>query len=183
LNATGYTGGVWNPAGIPLSSAANASLLSAAGCSFSNSDWNYSLYARRDIAYIKDQDAYGNSLADRGLVPPLDRFQGGHYSGHIRPDTPRNTRWEAFNAADSMATSIRNDPNYTTVIYTIGLQGNEPMAMDQDFMKRLANDGSYPPATNYDPTKPAGKFILANNTAEISQAFQEIASQILRLSK
>jgi hypothetical protein len=96
---------------------------------------------------------------------------------------PRTSRWAAFNAADSMALKIRNDPTYTTIIYTIGLQGNETMAMDQDFMKRLANDGTSPAASNYDPTKPSGRFILANNTAEISQAFQEIASQILRLSK
>jgi hypothetical protein len=96
---------------------------------------------------------------------------------------PRTVRWAAFNATDSMATSIRNNAIYTTLIYTIGLQGNEPMAIDQDFMKRLANDGTYPPASNYDATKPSGRFMLANNTAELAQAFQTVASQILRLSQ
>jgi hypothetical protein len=54
------------------------------------------------------------------------------------------------------------------------------MAIDQDFMERVAND---PRASNYNSTKPAGKFILATNSGELSQAFQRIASQILRLSR
>ena len=93
---------------------------------------------------------------------------------------PRTARWASFNAADSMAFTIRNDTTYTPIVFTIGLSGNETMAMNQDFMERLANDAR---ASNYDSTKPQGQFILASDTAHLSQAFEQVASQILRLSK
>ena len=93
---------------------------------------------------------------------------------------PRTARWASFNAADSMAQTIRNDTTYAPIIYTIGLAGNETMAMNQNFMERLAND---PRASNYDSTKPQGQFILAADTSQLAQAFQQVASQILRLSK
>jgi hypothetical protein len=93
---------------------------------------------------------------------------------------PRTARWAAFNAADSLAYTIRTDSTYGTIIYTIGLSGNETMAIDQDFMERMAND---PRASNYDSTRPQGEFILASDTSQLAQAFQQVASQILRLSK
>ncbi len=184
LNATGYTAAVLSSAGVPISSNADPTTIAAPGCAFPNPDWGYSVYGRRDIEAIPMTDLYGNSTLDRpNLMPKLDTFPAGTYPNEIRPDMPRTVRWAAFNATDSMATSIRNNAIYPTLIYTIGLQGNEPMAIDQDFMKRLANDGTYPPASNYDATKPSGRFILVNNTAELAQAFQTVASQILRLSQ
>jgi Flp pilus assembly protein TadG len=184
LNLTGYTAAVLSYKGIPISSSANPTTIAAPGCAFPNANWSYSIYGRRDIAAIPAQDLYGNSTLDRpNLMPTLDTFTTGNYATQIRPDMPRTVRWAAFNATDSKATAIRNDPTYTTLIYTIGLQGNEPMVIDTDFMKRLANDGTSPAASNYDPTKPSGRFILATNTAELAQAFQTVASQILRLSQ
>ena len=126
----------------------------------------------------RSTDAFGNSTANRGLVPNLDTFSSGAYSGLIRPDMPRTVRWAAFNAADSMALTIRNDTTYTPMIYTIALQGNESMAIDQDFMERMAND---PRASNNDPTKAQGQFILATDKGSMAQAFQQIASQISAL--
>jgi hypothetical protein len=145
----------------------------ASGCSFSSDVRN----GRQDIAYIPTQDS--NTYSTVGYIP-LDYFPSSSpYHDRIRPDMPRTVRWAAFNAADSVAQAIRNNSTYTTVVYTIGLQGNETMAIDQDFMERMAND---PDASNYDGTKPQGEFILAPNTAQLSQAFQHVASQILRLS-
>jgi len=187
LNQTGYTVAVLDSTGVPISSTADPTTISANGCAFSNSNWQYSIFGRTDIAAIPEQDANGYSTADRpNLMPALDRFplSNANYHGLIRPDMPRTVRWASFNAADSVAQAIRNDLTYTTVIYTIGETGHEPMAMDQDFMKRLANDGTGAvPASNFDATKPQGRFILANNDAELAQAFQQIASQILRLSQ
>jgi Flp pilus assembly protein TadG len=184
LNATGYTAAVLSYTGVPITNRADPTTIAAPGCAFPNSNWGYSVYGRRDIAFIPNQDLYKNSTLDRpNLMPKLDTFQSGNYATQIRPDMPRTVRWAAFNATDSKAFAIRNDPTFTTLIYTIGLQGNEPMLIDQDFMKRLANDGTYPPASNYDATKPSGRFILATDTAELAQAFQTVASQILRLSQ
>ena len=180
LNSTGYTVAVLSAAGVPISNNSNPTTISASGCAFPNSDWTYSVYGRRDVAAIPSTDAYGNSTLDRGMVPSLDVFPSGNYVGLIRPDMPRTARWASFNAADSMAFTIRNDTTYTPIVFTIGLSGNETMAMNQDFMERLANDAR---ASNYDSTKPQGQFILASDTAHLSQAFEQVASQILRLSK
>jgi Mg-chelatase subunit ChlD len=183
LNQTGYTVAVLSSAGVPISNTSNPTTISGSstsGCAFPNSDWTYSVYGRQDIAAIPTQDAYQNSTVDGGFMA-LDYFPTGHpYAGLIRPDMPRTVRWASFNVADSMAQTIRNDATYTPVIYTIGLQGNESMLIDQDFMERLANDAR---ASNYDATKPQGEFILATGTAGLAQAFQQIASQILRLSR
>ena len=182
INATGGTAAVLSAAGVPITNGNNPTTISAPGCSFPIANWYYSEYGRLDVAAIPPTDYYGNSTLDRGLMPTLDVFPSSntHYQGQIRPDTPRNARWASFNATDSMAQTIRNDTIYTPIIFTIGLAGNEAMAMDQNFMERLAND---PRASNYDPTKPQGQFILASDTSELAQAFQQVASQILRLSK
>jgi Flp pilus assembly protein TadG len=178
LNPTGGTGGVVQNTGVPLTKSADWIDIRAPGCSFYQNGNPGDV--RRDIKGLPTQDVHGNSTVDGGYLP-LDYFPSGHpYAGYIRPDMPRDARWAAMNAADSMAHKIRYDTTYNPVIYSIGLQGNEPMAIDQDFMERMAND---PRASNFDSTRPQGQFILATNPAELSQAFQQVASQILRLSK
>jgi Flp pilus assembly protein TadG len=180
LNQTGYTVAVLDATGVPISDNSNPKTISASGCAFSNSNWTYSVYGRTDIEAIPTTDAYGNSTIGYIALDMFPLGSGYPSAGLIRPDMPRTARWASFNAADSMAQKIRNDPTYTTIIYTIGLQGNETMAMNQDFMERLANDAK---ASNFDPTKPQGQFLLATNTTQLSQAFQQIASEILRLSR
>ena len=179
LNQYGYTVAVLSPTGVSISNGSNPTTISASGCNFSSSNWQTSVYGRQDIAYIPTQDAYGNSTVDNGYKA-VDYFTSGPYSGQIRPDMPRTARYVAFNAADSIGQTIRNDTTYGILTYTIGLTGNEPMPMDQDFMERLAND---PRASNYDSTKAQGQFILANNSAEMAQAFNTIAGEIIRLAK
>lgn len=180
LNATGYTVAVLSSAGTPISSTANPTTINAPGCAFPNSNWQYSVYGRLDVAYIPTTDAFGNSVID-GNYKPLDLFPSGSpYAGQIRPDMPRTARYASENAADSAAFTIRRDSTYSPVIYSIGLGGNEAMPIDQDFMERVAND---PRASNFDSTRPVGLFIYASNKGELSSAFSQIASQILRLSK
>ncbi|MBV9302096.1 MAG: VWA domain-containing protein [Acidobacteriaceae bacterium] len=180
LNATGYTAAVLSAAGVPISSTASPTTINAPGCMFPNSNWQYSIYGRVDVAYIPTTDAYGNSVVD-GNYKPLDLFPSGNpYVGQIRPDMPRTARYASENAADSAAMTIRSDSTYGTIIYSIGLGGNEAMPIDTDFLERVAND---PRASNFDSTKPVGLFIYASNKSELSSAFQQIASQILRLSQ
>ena len=181
LNATGFTAAVLSSAGVPISSTANPVTIGAPGCMFPNSsNWTYAVYGRVDVAYIPTVDAFGNSTVDNNYKP-LDLFPSGNpYAGQIRPDMPRTVRDAAFNTADSAAYKIRTDATFGTIVYTIGLGGNEAMPIDSDFMERVAND---PRASNFDVTKPVGLFIYASNKGELSSAFQQIASQILRLSK
>jgi hypothetical protein len=181
LNATGYTAAVLSAAGVPISSTANPVTISAPGCMFPNPyNWQYSIYGRVDVAYIPTRDAYQNSTVD-GNYRPLDYFPTGHpYAGFIRPDMPRTVRYAAVNAADSAAMTIRSDTTFGTLVYSIGLGGNEAMPIDADFMERVANDKR---ASNYDLTKPLGAFVYASNKGDLSSAFSQIASQILRLSQ
>lgn len=181
LNATGYTVAVLSSAGVPISNNSLPTTITAPGCAFPNSDWTYSAYGRLDVAYVPLTDFYGNSTVDGGFKP-LDLFPaGGPYSNQIRPDMPRTARYASFNAADSIAHTIRNDmTDGGTVVYTIALQGNEPMAIDQNFMERMAND---PRANDYDSTKPTGMFVLATDKSQLGDAFLQVASQILHLSQ
>jgi len=151
-----------------------------AGCSFLKDN----TLVRQDIANVPATDIYKNATdgAVYPLWPGIDLFDStnGPYAGLIRPDVPRTQRFVAFNAADAQAQAIHSDNKYKPVIYTIGLAGNEQMAMDQNFLERLAND---PRANNYDRTKPLGQFIMATDNASMAAAFNQIASQVLRLSK
>ena len=85
-----------------------------------------------------------------------------------------------MNVADQMAQRIHANSTYGTVIYSIGLSGNDAVPMDTDFLARVANAQS---ASNFNSTQPVGQFILATNTASLADAFNAIASQILRISK
>jgi Flp pilus assembly protein TadG len=182
MNATGPTEGLYQVTGLwPLTgSSLLPPLISQSGCAFSSDK----TAPREDIANIPTTDRNGNSTTGSVPgVPPVDLFTTNTYApynGLIRPDMPRTVRWVAFNAADAQAQKIHNDTNFAPVIYTIGLAGNETMAMNQAFMERLAND---PRANNYDQTKPQGQFILATDNASVAAAFNQIASQVLRLSK
>ncbi len=172
---TGTTYGITNPSGIAISSSAgsNPPVISAPGCSFASSGWDY---WRNDAAYIPSQDYYGN-LTDTGYQP-VDYFPASntHYSGQIRPDSPESIVDVAFNTADEAAKTARNDTTYNIIIYTIGLGPQ----VDQDFLERVAND---PRGSSYDSTKPAGEFVYAPTSSQLSAAFQQIASEVLRLGQ
>ena len=85
----------------------------------------------------------------------------------------------SVNEADSMAYHIRTQtalPNM--MMYSIGL-GNAG-GVPADFLERVAND---PRASNYNASYPVGEYIPANNSADLEQAFLQIASEMLRLAK
>jgi len=192
LNPTGFTVAVLSAAGVSITSTANPTVISgASGCAFNNSNWQYSAYGRQDVAYIPTTDNYGNStlgseFGTLDLFPAYPSAQCASaaacpYGGQIRPDMPRTARYVSFNAADSIAHKIRNDTTDNgTLIYTIGLQGNETMAINQNFMERLANDTR---ADDYDSTKPTGMFFLATDLSGLQDAFLQVASQILHLTQ
>jgi Flp pilus assembly protein TadG len=183
-NPTGYTGGVYSV--VPPSPISGGSgsppAISAPGCKFSSTSngafGTYNVpYGRYDVAYIPSQDYFLNNTFG---YKPAPTFTSGPYSGQIRPDSPLAIRYAAMNAADYKAQQIRSDTTYNIVTYTIGLAGNENIPMDTDFLERIANDLR---ASNYNSSQPQGMFVLATNTASLSDAFNAIASQILRLSR
>jgi hypothetical protein len=86
----------------------------------------------------------------------------------------------SINAADSQGLKIRQSVNLPNIrVFSIGL-GNAPGGVPDDFLERVAND---PRASNYDTNYPAGKYVFAPTSADISDAFAQVASEILHLAR
>ena len=169
----GWTGGLFDPdTQVALND--SAALLKPPGCYMTSNALN----ARADIAYIPWTDRWGNATTGYKAV---DVFPSGPYKDFIRPDEQINgVIAAATNTADNLAAKIRMDPVFTTVIYTIGLGGAPDMPIDQVLMERLANDSR---SASYNAAQPKGFFAYASEPGVLNEAFQQVASQILRLSQ
>jgi len=183
--AAGYS----NPTGAPTSPSAMFGLLSwVGGTQPMSSDLNLPpnpptsssgcAYASdftsvgSDIAYIPNTDVWGNSTNTGYQTVTSDG------NGHIAANALNNQN-AGWNAADDAGNKIRISttiPNIHT--YSIGL-GNSG-GIPADFLERAAND---PRASNYNTNYPAGLYVYAPTSADLSNAFAEVASQILHLSK
>jgi hypothetical protein len=50
----------------------------------------------------------------------------------------------------------------------------------QTFLERVAND---PRSNIYDSSRPTGSFVFSPDATQLAAAFQQVASQVLRLSQ
>ncbi len=166
---TGTSWGLYAPT-LPMITSNDATLSDNNGCQFASSVNNR---YRRDIAYIPDTDAFGNNLRCCYTSPAT--FTSGAYSGFIRPDRPRAIQDAAGNAADNLAARVRLDTTLGPVIYTIGLG-----SVDAVLLRRMAND---PASSIHDSTKQVGMYAYAPDATQLSRAFAQIASEILRLAR
>jgi Flp pilus assembly protein TadG len=179
-SSTGQTGGLYNPASVPISTnVLLPSLISGGTCSFPGNE----LKIRNDIAYLPPTgDEFSNAFAGFRTVS-TDYYPAGNpnYSGlgKIRTDTPQSITHAAENAADAQAQTIRNDTTYKPIIYTIGLGGTSFQPIDDELLERIAND---PRSTNYNSAQSTGEYIPCT-AAGLASAFQQVASQILHLAK
>ena len=173
--ATGYTGGVLSPVNSGITDTSLTSI-SAPGCTFTGHAGQTAMTS--DVAYIPTVDDYGNSTT--GYKTSIVFPAGSPYAGQIRPDTPPSITAASTNAADNAAARIRADTTFNPVIYSLGLGGTVAEPLDQDFLRRVAND---PQSSCYDSTRPAGHFYYAADITQLSAAYQAVASQILRLSQ
>jgi hypothetical protein len=94
-----------------------------------------------------------------------------------------------WNAADSAAARVRQDVNWANrtgdsatkmsiQFYVIGYNGNG--GCDDGLLKRIANDKT---ANGYDSTQPIGRYYSASNGTELANAYQNLASDLLRLAR
>jgi hypothetical protein len=156
------------------------------GCAFRSN----LLAVRRDVAYLPDQDIYGNRT--NGGPNQYRLFNTGannemspSFPGHPRVDRPSAITKASSNAMDHAAQRVRAralDANIGVVTFVIGL-GDAAAADPPDdvLMRRIAND----PASNifvHDPLLPDGKYLRANDNAGIAGAFAEIGSEVLRIA-
>lgn len=189
--STGTTAALINTEAISISNSNEVPIANKNGCRFDTSFTGLSPdeaikgkldYSRRDVAYIPDQDFYGNSTHGYKPFAAADLFPAGHpYEGHIRPDKPSTVGIASFNAADNAAQQIRDDDTLNPVIYAIGLgdpDSTEPP--DEELMKRISND---PASPIYDETEPEGLYVFAPDNRQLAQAFYRVASEILRISQ
>ncbi len=179
----GYTAGVFENKKEPLDWVSPSGLPeklvdASTNCSVADTPqghgWPWSSLAlRTDIASlpVTGTDIWQNPLT--GYWPLGNPYPpGSPYAGRPRIDTWQSVTNASLNAADHMADTIRS---HGITIYTIGL-GN---LIDVNFCERVAND---PRAPGYNSNQQTGLFIYCT-TAGLSSAFQQVASQILRLSK
>jgi Flp pilus assembly protein TadG len=175
-------GGLWNQLAPPQPMASDGAIANVnyAGCTYAsnwpNSEWSVA----SDVTYMPNTDLYGNAM-NTNYQPVTYYDANGDI--HLDPTSVMNAAW---NAADSAGYRIRQGAAVPGVgggitgvtVFTIGL-GNFG-GVPADFLERVAND---PRASNYDSTKPTGLYIYAPTSAELSDAFSTIASEILHLAK
>lgn len=133
-----------------------------------------------DVTYIPNTDSYGNAMNTN--YQPVTYYDG---NGNINVDA-WSVQNASVNAADSAGLRIRQGASVAGIgggisgirVYSIGL-GNFGGVPD-DFLERVSND---PRATNFDNSKPAGFYIYAPTAADLSDAFGQIAAEILHISR
>jgi len=100
-------------------------------------------------------------------------------SGGTISVTPMSVQNAGWNAADSAALRIRQSTTIPNIrIFSIGL-GNSG-GVPADFLERTAND---PRASNFDSNYPAGTYVFAPTSSDVSDAFAQVASAILHLAR
>ena len=121
----------------------------------------------------------------------------GYYPGFGQnTSNPKSVRYASFNVADNIATLIRTDTVISPVLFVIGLYYNNTLTepLDSDWLARLANDQYYTiQNTDSDAGTTAGNAVFQegqtvgayySSTAQgLPQAFQNVASQVMRLSQ
>lgn len=167
--------------------------VAATGCAYTSSLGKDAF--RRDFAYVPLQDIYGNNT--RGFrnhwnyvtnayeSTDVDWYPAGHtYATEMRVDRPSTVSNAFYNAADHAGRRARMDGTYNPTIFSIGLGGNPGMPADDELLARLSNDGSTDDSYLDDNfTRPRGLYVYAPNSTQLTQAFIQIASSVLRLSQ
>jgi len=146
-----------------------------------------------DLAWYPATDVYGNQLN-----PSSGAYQSVTMNGsHVSNSGWTNYHAAVLNATDNAAYQARTNGTIPTYIFTIGLGGNATNPPDYILLQRMAND---PSGDNYNSpalygacsqeatcvnysSQPQGTFIFSSNSSQLSQAFLQLSSQVLRLSK
>jgi hypothetical protein len=154
-----------------------------------------------DIAYLPEEDIFRNRTASAfgggAALAAMRRYPNSgswpaEYRNKIRVDdiatgsgllgVSDTITAAGINALDYAAQRARADSvarDLDVVTYVIGL-GNAPHGVDNMLLQRVANDRA---ADNFNSAHPAGVYLFAPTTAQLNQAFAQIASDVLRLSR
>ncbi|MEO8594769.1 MAG: VWA domain-containing protein [Candidatus Solibacter sp.] len=182
----------WGGSSAALDYAAPNPTTPYAGCTgmYNNKPGNFNY-----VSKIPATDAWGNSLTTGGYTN--SHVVGGSvssiYTGTAFNASSYNSEYQwglaIWNSVDNAAKRVRTDanrPNRTgdtsgpmnVQIYVIGYTGNG--GCDDGLLKRVAND---PTAAGYVSTEPRGQYYSAANGAELADAYNKLASDLLRLAR
>jgi hypothetical protein len=178
-------GGVyqWTNSGIPLTNSDFNVVGTPSGCSFQSAGgFGYGNTAafKNDISSLPSTDAFGNSTngtwATNGSFPYSVTLTGNWYYLQNLENAGINTLDNAAQNARVAAAAA----GIPYVVYTIGLDPSVYGSVNQELLRRIANDRL---SAVYQSTYTAGKFYYVPTAGQLSQAFANIASDILRLAR
>lgn len=192
-SATGYTSGPFN-----WTTTAQTIVPNSGGCAYQYA-YGYPYALRRDIAYIPNTDIYGNTTHgyrtdfdywSQAHTSGQDSFPSGPYSGKLRPDSIRTLFNAGYNTTESQGVTIRANNTLNPMIAAIGLGGNGSYPADAELLIRLANvpsglDPSNNNITNtiYNSSRPQGIYVYSPSASQLANAFAQIASFLVELSR
>jgi Flp pilus assembly protein TadG len=166
----------------PATAVANCTGLAAQGLTYVSQ-----VGINSDLSRIPPYDIYGNSTSGSGYTLSTLDLQNGTSTHPYASYTynPNNVNdgnsgaIAAWNAMDNVGNTIRSQTAMNPVtIYAIGYSGDG--GTDATLLKRLANTQD---STSYNASQATGVYIQVNSASQLGAAFNDIASQLLRLAK
>jgi len=122
-----------------------------------------------------------------GNIPGQRQLLEGGSAANPYPSHARNVGNAARNLAERIAHDIRTDPDGHRIrIYALGLgvQLNSsegiPGETGSSILRRIANDPSSP---DFDPSQPEGRYYFAGDATQLSDAFQQLRDQLIRITQ
>ena len=195
-----YTGAIvlYGPWQTGQSGSSNSIAVNGSGCKFSAGTYGQTTSDDSDFKWLPSTDVYGNAINPSNAYMSVTTSSGRiTLTGNTNTDW-NNTRAAAFNATDNAAYRARTNSTLPAYLFVIGLGGNSTTAPpDYILLQRMANDptgDTFNATPKYDrcstePTcitysnQPGGHFVFSPTTAQLTQAFLQISSQVLRLSR
>jgi hypothetical protein len=138
-----------------------------------------------DLKQIPPVDYYGYSTTGNAYLNSYMTNGTSYWSPNVTaydPNTPTtgyNVAAASWNETDGIGSVIRSQTAMNQIqIFTIGYSGNG--GTDIGLLKRLANVSS---SSSFNQNQSIGQFYQADNTDELTQAFAQVASSLLRLAR
>jgi Flp pilus assembly protein TadG len=130
------------------------------------------------LSKIPPQTSFGISTS--GAAVPQSLVYSSYHTAYNsnQPSSSYQVSLAAWNAVDNTAQAILADTTMNIAIYCIGYTGNG--GVDQALLKRIANTQD---STSYNQTYQTGKYVPAGNAIELQNAFNAVASALLRLAR
>ena len=155
----------------------------SAGCSFAPS-WPNNWTSGSNDVNVPTTDLWGNNLTN-GYQPVT--VSGSYVSVPSNSTGASNMINASTNAADDAAARIRAEASPGAglnavpgvIVFSIGL-GNSNFPANHEFLKRVANTTD---SSSHTSAAPDGLYIYCPTSDDLSDAFNRIASEILRLAK